>query len=59
MPPRSVTLAVKSPEKLVMATVLDLVVGALRPIRVRGKGRALDFITPRSGTRTMQVWDGA
>ena len=31
----------------------------LRPIRVRGKGRALDLITPHSGTRTVPVWDGA
>ena len=42
-----------------MPSVVDLVVGALRPVRVRGKGTVLSLITPRAGTRTVRVWGDA
>src|SRR5260370_31701494 len=39
-----------------MAVLLDRVIGALRPIPLRGKGLALNLVTPRSGIRTVPVW---
>lgn len=39
-----------------MPTLLDRAIGALRPIPLKGKGFALNFVTPRAGTRTVPVW---
>jgi FkbM family methyltransferase len=39
-----------------MPSVFEPLIGALRPFMVKGKGRVFDFVTPRSGTRTVRVW---
>jgi FkbM family methyltransferase len=39
-----------------MQHLLDHMIGALRPVPLKGKGFALNFITPRSGMRTVPVW---
>jgi len=38
-------------------TVMDPLVGLIRPIRFRGKGRLLEKLTPKRGERRAQVFD--
>jgi FkbM family methyltransferase len=39
-----------------MPALLERVIGALRPVPLKGKGFAFNFATPRSGIRTVPVW---
>lgn len=36
--------------------VINQLIGALRPLQIKGKGFVFDFVTPHDGTRTERVW---
>jgi FkbM family methyltransferase len=38
-----------------MGSLVDRFIGMVRPLPVRGKGRALDWLAPRAGMRTVRV----
>jgi FkbM family methyltransferase len=39
-----------------MLSVVDNLIGTLRPVQLKGKGFVFDFVTPRAGLRRVRVW---